>query len=138
MKLYISEVGTDRMRSLFSGDADRLFTLSSLTQVEVRSAVRKRERLQEIGGAFAVKAIMLFEQHFRDRYIIQSINNTILEGAKAIVDRYGLRAYDAIQLAGCLELRSGVGETAPTFVCSDHDLVRAAALEGLEVLNPAD
>jgi hypothetical protein len=81
---------------------------------------------------------MLFEQHFRDRYIIQSINNTILEGAKAIVDRYGLRAYDAIQLAGCLELRSGVGETAPTFVCSDHDLVRAAALEGLEVLNPAD
>ena len=138
VKLYIHEAGTERMRSLFSGDADRFFTVSSLTQVEVRSAIRKRERLQEIDGALAVKAIIPFEQHFQARYIIQSINNMILQNAKALVDRRGLRAYDAIQLAACLAVRGNAGENAATFVCADRDLLKAAESEGLEVLNPMD
>jgi len=62
----------------------------------------------------------------------------ILEDTKALIDRRGLRAYDAIQLAACLGLRSTVSEQAPTFVCADHDLLRAAASEGLEILNPSD
>ena len=138
VKLYIYEAGTERMRSLFSGDVDRLFTVSSLTQVEVRSAIRKRERLQEIDGALAVKAIVLFEQHFQARYIIQPINNMILEDAKVLVDRRGLRAYDAIQLAACLAVKGSAGENAATFVCADRDLLKAAESEGLEVLNPTD
>jgi len=96
VKLYIYEAGTERMRNPFTGDADRFFAVSSLTQVEVRSAIRKRERLREIEAALAAKAIVLFEQHFRDRYIVQSIDSRILEDAKALVDRRGLRAYDAI------------------------------------------
>jgi predicted nucleic acid-binding protein len=126
------------MRSLFNGDADRLFTVSSLTQVEVRSAIRKRERLQEIDGALAVQAIIRFEQHFQARYIIQSINNMILEEAKALVDRRGLRAYEAIQLAVCLAVKGSAGESAATFVCAERDLLRAAESEGLEVLDPID
>jgi hypothetical protein len=53
-----------------------------------------------------------------------------------MVDRYALRAYDAMQLAGCLVLCSMTAETF-TFVCSDHRLLEAAQSEQLRVLDPA-
>ena len=50
--------------------------------------------------------------------------------------RHPLRAYDAIQLAGCLALGSRMTER-PSFVCSDHRLLRAAEGEGFTALDPA-
>jgi predicted nucleic acid-binding protein len=53
-----------------------------------------------------------------------------------MIDRYALRAYDAVQLAGCLML-CGTAVEAFTFVCSDHRLLEAARSEQLRVLDPA-
>jgi uncharacterized protein len=113
------------------------FAVSSLTQVEFRSAIRKKERMKEMDPLLALKAIERFEDHLENNYVTQSIDIAILNSAKALVDRYGLRAYDAVQLASCLALQRTVAEL-PIFVCADLDLLRAAASEGLEVLNPAD
>ncbi len=52
-----------------------------------------------------------------------------------MTDRHSLRAYDALQIAGCLVARRGVAELL-TFVCADERLGKAASLEGLTVLNP--
>jgi uncharacterized protein len=135
VKLYVQEIESERLVPLFETDGNR-FALSSLTQVEFRSAIRKRERMQETAPLLATKAIVLFERHLETNYITQSIDIPILDRAKSLIDRYGLRAYDAMQLAACLALKRAVGE--PTFVCADGELLRAAAAEGLEVLNPTD
>jgi predicted nucleic acid-binding protein len=50
-----------------------------------------------------------------------------------MIDRYPLRAYDAVQLAGCLVL-SAIEDL--TFVCSDLQLLEAARSEQLSVLDP--
>ena len=54
-----------------------------------------------------------------------------------MLDRHPLKAYDAIQLAGCLAARYGVPPPV-TFVCADARLCDAAQLEGLSVLNPLE
>ncbi len=56
--------------------------------------------------------------------------------ALEMIDRYALRAYDALQLAGCLVLRTIAAE-AFTFVCPDQRLIEAALSEQLKALDPA-
>jgi hypothetical protein len=75
--------------------------------------------------------------HLQTLYLVQPVTEAVLEEATGLLDRHPLRAYDAIQLAGCLALRERVSEP-PSFVCSDHQLLLAAEREGLDVLNPAD
>jgi len=70
------------------------------------------------------------------RFIRQLINDTVIDTALEMIDRYALRAYDAIQLAGCIVLCAMSAE-ALTFVCSDHKLLEAAQSEQLKVLDPA-
>jgi predicted nucleic acid-binding protein len=69
------------------------------------------------------------------RFLRQPLNDLVLDGALEIIDRYALRAYDAIQLSGCLTLKT-IDPEAPTFVCSDQQLVEAARSELLTVLDP--
>jgi len=71
-------------------------------------------------------------------YLVQPITETVLERACELIDRQGLRAYDAIQLAACLTLAVSPANTLATFVCADHQLLDAARDEGLTVLNPSE
>ena len=59
----------------------------------------------------------------------------VMEEAARLIDRHPLRAYDALQLAGCLVVRQGMPGPV-TFVCADGRLCEAAANEGLTTLNP--
>ena len=70
------------------------------------------------------------------RFLRQAVNDTVIDTALEMIDRYALRAYDAVQLAGCLVIRGAAAE-AFTFVCSDHRLLEAARSEQLRVLDPA-
>ncbi len=56
--------------------------------------------------------------------------------ASALVDRYALRAFDAVQLAGYSALRNSMGINVPVFVCSDQVLLTAAQQEGIPILDP--
>ncbi len=138
VKLYIREPGTDQLLRLASRAANHRFAVLSLTQVEFRSAIRKRERINDLEGTVASELITRFEQHLETKYVSQTVNSPVLDVAKALVDRYALRAYDAIQLAGCLALKRAAGGRSPTFVCADRHLLQAGGSEGLEVLNPED
>ncbi|MFY9737780.1 MAG: hypothetical protein WAK11_01900 [Candidatus Cybelea sp.] len=66
----------------------------------------------------------------------QPITGGILELALAFVERHALRAYDALQLGGCMALRSKSEEEGPIFLCADNALCRAAASEEIPVINP--
>jgi predicted nucleic acid-binding protein len=104
--------------------------------VELRSAVRRRQWEGDIDVGVAAAILESVQSHMETRFIRQVINDTVIETALEMVDRYALRAYDAVQLAGCLVLCTTVA-AAFTFVCSDHRLLEAARSEQLTVFDPA-
>ena len=135
-KLYIDEPGTDLMLGLVDPTAGHQLAILALAEVELRSAVRRRERSGDLAGAEANFLLESFALDLRDVFQRRPVNDAALEMAAALIDRHPLRAYDALQLAGCLMLRMA-STTAPVFVCSDLRLLQAAQAEGLVVLNPA-
>ena len=77
------------------------------------------------------------ESHMQSRFLVQPLNESVFQTATDLLDRYDLRAYDSLQLAGCLVLKATSGRDQPVFVCADRDLLAAASGEGLEVHDPA-
>jgi hypothetical protein len=136
VKLYVQEPGTDRLLKLASNLVDNRFAVLALSQVEFRSAIRRREREGDISPNVADFIFDRFQQHLEARFLRQVLTDAVLDGAVEVIDRYALRAYDAIQLAGCLALKTSVGAESPTFVCADQQLLEAARSEQLSILDP--
>ena len=59
----------------------------------------------------------------------------ILSSARGLIQRHGLRAFDAIHLASALGLQAAANEPV-TLVAADQRLLRAAAGERLATVNP--
>lgn len=135
VKLYVREPGTDQMIRLASTSSGHTLSVISLARVEFRAAVRKRERTGDVPHEMAEALIARMERHWPDLYLVQPVTEAVVEEAAALLDRHPLKAYDAMQLAGCLSLRSRLPER-PSFVCSDRQLLRAAQAEGLTAVNP--
>jgi len=108
----------------------------SLAQVEFRAAIRRRQRNRQIPDNTGDELIETFRRHVEGKFLVQSLTDSVLDVAMALVDGYGLRGYDAMQLAGYLVLRSTAAEQ-PTFVCADKALLDAARNEGCPVLDPS-
>ena len=104
--------------------------------MEARSAIRRRQRAGDIDCQTAGQILGLLQQHMESRFLRQALNEFVLDGALELIDRYALRAYDAIQLAGCVALNMNLGTDSPTFVSSDRQLLAAARSELLTVLDP--
>jgi len=136
VKLYVRESGTERVLALANRATENRLAVLALTQVEFRSAVRRRERNGEIPPLVATQLLETFKRHLETRFVSQMINDFVLDVASALVDRHALRAYDAVQLAGYVALRSSAGADEPVFVCSDHALLAGARQEGIPVLDP--
>jgi hypothetical protein len=135
-KLYVREPGTDEMVRLAEPSSGHTIAILGLARVEFRSAVRRRERAGDVSPEVAAELITRMDSHLQTLYVVQPVTEAVLEEASGLVDRHALRAYDAVQLAGCLALRARVSEP-PSFVCSDRQLLIAAGEEGLAVLDPA-
>lgn len=136
VKLYVLEPGTDRLLQLASNLSENRLVVLALSPVEVRSAIRRRERAGDIDPDTASLILDELQKHLESKFLRQPLNDTVLDGALEMIDRYALRAYDAVQLAGCLALKITTGTELPTFVCSDQQLVVAARSELLPVLDP--
>jgi len=137
VKLYVRESGTERVLALANRTTENRLAILGLSQVELRSAVRRRERNGEILPLVATQLLETFKRHVETRFVSQIINDFVLDIASALVDRHALRAYDAVQLAGYVALRNSTGTDVPVFVSSDHALLEAARIEGIPILDPA-
>jgi predicted nucleic acid-binding protein len=136
VKLYVQEPGTDRLLPLISDRPDNRFAVLAASVVEMRSAIRRRQRAGDIDTSLATAILESVQSHMETRFMRQTINDSVIDTALEMIDRYALRAYDAIQLAGCLVLCAVTAE-AFTFVCSDHRLLEAARSEQLRTLDLA-
>ena len=139
-KLYVHEVGTERMLELVARpdvEQDR-FVVLAITRVELTAAVRRRERLGDVAPLVAAELIDRIERHFATQFVVQPVAEMVLDAAVRALARHPLRAYDAVQLAGCLALGQASLDERPVFVCSDLELLAAAKAEGLPTIDPAE
>ncbi len=135
VKLYIEEEGTARITTLTANRDDVQIVVLDITLIESRSAVRRRQREGDIEGADADLILKQIEEDATTSFLLQPSTSAVMEEAARLIDRHPLRAYDALQLAGCLVVRHDVPGPL-TFVCADTRLCEAASLEGVPTLNP--
>jgi len=136
MKLFVAELGSATMISLTERTEDRLKVVSALTFVEVRSAIRRRERSEELTKPNAEQAVLAISQEAQ-RLVEQPITARVLSEATAVIDRRAIRSLDALQLATAIVTREmDPAHQGLVFVCSDERLLEAAVAEGFVVLNP--
>ena len=135
LKLYIEEDGTDRVAHVVEDAEDGQVLILDLAPVEARSAIRRRQREGDIDGADADRVLRRIEDDASSLFLVQPLTSAVMEEAARLIDRHPLRAYDALQLAGCLVVRQGMPGPV-TFVCADGRLCEAAANEGVTTLNP--
>ena len=136
VKLYVREPGSERLLRLTARANNHRFAVLALSRVEMHSAIRRRQREGDIDAAVADRLLRQFEQHLESRFIKQILNDQLIDLATSLVSRNALRAYDAVQLAGCLTLKENSASDEPNFVCSDQRLLQAAETEGLACLDP--
>ena len=135
VKLYVLEPGTDRLLRIAKAPGNRLAVLA-ISLVEARSAIRRRERARDLDSKSASLILDRLQQHAETRLLRQPVTDVVLDVAMEMIDRYALRAYDAIQLAGCLLVRTMVGPEPLTFVCADQGLLEAARSELITTFDP--
>ena len=137
VKLYVHEEGTPKVMEIAQDSVHNSIVLLDLSLLEFRSAVRRQQREGNVSFQDANRVISQVLDDVASRYLTQPATPAVMEEASQLLDLCPLRAYDSLQLAGCIYVRSRV--TPPlTFVCADQRLCDTAAAEGLPTLNPKD
>lgn len=132
IKKYVGEKGTSEVREFFSGE-EVLWT-SKVSHAEVWSAFARRRRGGDLTPAQYRAIARSFEQDWRAMAVVE-LSDEVTGMIRRLVERYPLRAFDAIQLASALWVKRNLGEPV-TFVGADAALLRAAAAMALMVINP--
>ena len=139
VKRYVQEVGTVWVQGLTLPTAGNSLFIAEIAGVETVAAITLRLRRGNTTPGDAAIAIADFRADFVRDYSLAQINPVIIGLAMDLVEKHGLRGYDAVQLASALEVqaeRQVFGLSVPVFICADNNLNAAAAAEGLAVDNP--
>ncbi|MDJ1173823.1 type II toxin-antitoxin system VapC family toxin [Roseofilum capinflatum] len=139
VKRYLNEIGSTWVVRLCDRSLNHELFVVAITAVEVIAAITRRSR----GGSISISDATLARDQFRfdlhNQYQVIEITEIIINSAMTLSETYGLRGYDAIQLAaGCAVHSACITNQLPAliFVSADHELNLAAASEGLRVENP--
>lgn len=138
-KRYLTEIGTSWVRQTVLPSAGNRILIAEITPVEIMSAVSRQKRDQHITERTARAIRLLVGRHASREYDVVLLSYDILQRAQDLLDKYPLRAYDAVQLASALDSdgRLKIARLAPlVFVCADTRLLTAATGEGLQTHHP--
>lgn len=138
VKRYVNEIGSAWVASLLSAGAGNLIHLSRLAEVEVISALARRERAGTLSAGAAAVAMGQFLSDLVGRLQVVEIAPPTITHAVVLARTHALRGADAIQLAAALEAinRHVTSGSAVTLVSADAALNSAAAAEGLAADDP--
>ncbi len=134
-KLFVFEQGSNPLIQLLASVGDPQKMVSALASLEVRSAIRRRQREGDILPADADRAISALEAELL-RIVEQPIGAAVTDIAKLVLDAHELRAMDALHLATCIAVRDTLRISDICFVSADDALLKAARTEQFPVLNP--
>jgi len=138
-KRYLSETGSRWVKGLFTANAPNGFFAVATIGVEVVAAITRRARGGTISQADATAFCAVFLSDLHTDYRVIPVTDDLLREAIRLAQLYGLRGYDAVQLAAADEvsrLRVTAGAAPIIFVSADQELNAAARSEGLAVDDP--
>ncbi|MEQ9233189.1 type II toxin-antitoxin system VapC family toxin [Coleofasciculus sp. E2-BRE-01] len=139
VKRYINEIGSVWVLNLFDPQLNNDVVIASITSVEIIAAITRRSRDGSISATDATAVCHQLKSDLQSEYQVVEIQQSIINSAMELAEAYGLRGYDAVQLAaGCAINVLCRANSLPsvTFVSADNDLNIAAASEGMIVENP--
>ncbi|ARV62628.1 nucleic acid-binding protein [Nostocales cyanobacterium HT-58-2] len=139
VKRYISEIGSAWVVNLFDPVLDNEVFIAAITGVEIVAATTRRARSGSISVTDATALCNQFRSDLLSEYQVVEITENIINSAMALAEAWGLRGYDAVQLAaGCAVNALCITNGLPpvNFVSADNELNKAAASEGLMIENP--
>jgi uncharacterized protein len=133
VKLYVPERQHEAVRALVEP-----LVLGPVTRIELASALWRKHRLGQISSTDAATLVAAFEADLAAgvRFVVVRLAAIVVDLAVDVVERFGLRAYDSVQLASALAARQAA-DTVDVFVAFDNELRRAAEAEGFAV-QPAE
>ncbi|MBI3668119.1 MAG: type II toxin-antitoxin system VapC family toxin [Acidobacteria bacterium] len=125
-KLYIIEPGGEAVEALAEENEGGLST-SVATFAEVLSVLARSLREKRISRRNYQVQKQAFLTDWSAFHVVD-VTPAVLSPAPRLIERYGLRGFDAIQLCSAL----WIGR--PLFACFDLRLRQAAAAQGLSVM----
>lgn len=142
VKSYLNEVGTAAVRIRLSS-AERIFT-SALTYAEVHTVLGRKYQARELPRQEFQTARDAFVRDWVLALLVLELDTKTLSGVPGLVERYPLKASDAVHLASGLWLHDmlqlsadfAAGESKLEFGVADKSLARIASECGLAVFDP--
>lgn len=129
VKFYVEEVHSGKVRRWIS-DAEILST-SRVAYPEMLSAFSRRNREGDITDQDFQKVCTQLDTDWTDYAVLDLDENK----AGELVLQHGLRGFDAVHLAAALTLHAESEQMDLAFTSFDKKLNKAAASEGLRVLD---
>ena len=139
VKRYVNEVGSAWVRRAVAHPMEESIYTALLTHAEVLSALQRKVRERQLTQDRATVLAQRVTAHCAWRYHLLAITPTLVAHAGVLLQRYPLRAYDAIHLACALLVQRQAQQhhvPLPRFVSADATLLTAARAEGFLVDNP--
>lgn len=137
VKRYVAELGSAWVSGLLSPAAAHEPYLVGITGVEVVAALVNHS--PSLAAVDLAQALKDFKQDFQNQYHPLAVNSALIALAMDLAGKHRLRGYDAVQLAGGVQLLTASlarADPLPTFVSADGKLNAAATAEGLAVDDP--
>ena len=131
MKAYADEISSPDVRTWLDGATARFVSL--LTWTEMCAAFGLKERTLQITHDESAAGLQRFKNEWGGFTSVQ-IDLDLVQQAGELALRFGLRAYDSIQLASVQRVHRQLGSNLG-FCCFDKQLNEAAQALGLQVMN---
>ena len=132
MKLYAAELHSDWTRQQVSAASHCV--VSQITWVEMCAAFALKQRTQQVSAAESKAALKRLHAEWA-MYVHLGVDVALLSLAGELALRFGLRAYDSVQLASAQQAHVQMGD-AMAFCCFDKQLNVAADTLGMALLQP--
>ena len=139
IKHYVAEAGSQWVEAAIFEPPGNMLLISRITVVEMRSALARRKREASIQAQDHADALSALSEDCLIRYRFVEFEEPVINLAGELLDRYVLRAYDAVQLASALVINGVLidADLAPlVFVSADSNLLASARAAGLQIDNP--
>ena len=139
VKRYMTENGTNWVRSLVIPSSGNRIIISQITSIELVSTFARKQRETNISERTLKAAMLLLERHLIREYIVVRLTSEVEQQAKNLLTSHTLRAADSIQLASAQIIQMQLNASRAgsiTFICADSRLRSAASQEGLATDDP--
>ncbi len=133
MKLFVVENQSEVV--LRSATAATHVFVSQLAWVEMCAGLSLKVRTSQIDEEVSVKALDELRKEW-PRFAKLAVNAELIDIAGQLAPRFGLRAYDSVQLASAQRVHQQAGD-AMLFCCFDRALNAAAVGLGMPILGVA-